>query len=154
MLRLSAQWFVPTIVIYTEVFMGSWFSIAVLMILPALAAAVHIARKGRMDRLKKKRKAVDLAEIFSSTYSTSMDWDVFMKVWGDVSHCLNVDPLYLRPEDRFGVDVGVGGMTSEDIDELGERAEKHAEGKKVEIDLGKIKTVHDYVSVVGGLLMK
>lgn len=51
----------------------------------------------------------------------------------------------LRPTDKFGTDIGVWSITSEDLDTLGEVAAQRAARQGKEVDIATLATVDDYV---------
>lgn len=130
----------------------SWFVIASLFALPAVAFAMYLDRRKRLSDLLEGRRPADLTEIFKSNYVGKMDYATFMVGWMDVSQCLSVDARFIRPEDRLGIDVGFSAITNEELDELAHRVIRHAKTRGSEIDVSRILTVDDYVLAVGKAL--
>ena len=51
----------------------------------------------------------------------------------------------LRPDDRFGKEVGVYWITSDDLDALAAKGRKRANECGLTVDLEKLATVDEYV---------
>jgi len=56
----------------------------------------------------------------------------------------------LRPNDRFGKDVGVYWITSDELDELAAKGRKRAKELGLTVDLEKLSTVDEYVRCFAG----
>jgi len=65
-------------------------------------------------------------------------------LWREIADALEVDPGLLRPEDRFGDDIGGGFVLTPELDTLSEWAADRASAQGLDLNLQTIKTVSDY----------
>lgn len=119
----------------------------------ALAVALGITwlhiQTGRKAIKIREREDLDCDTLYSRYYADSgIPQEYMLELWYEVADALKVPPGLLRPDDKFGIDIGVWTFTSEDLDYLGELAIKRARIVGVSIDLQIIKTVDDYVRML------
>lgn len=130
----------------------TWFVIALAIVLPIVAMLAAAARRRQRRELTESRSPADLHDVFRSQYEPAMSREAFTRAWTDIAECLHIDPRFLRPSDRFGSDIGRSPITTEELDELADRAARHAREAGRDIDLQALRTVDDYIRVVGGML--
>ncbi|WP_454726272.1 MULTISPECIES: hypothetical protein [Cupriavidus] len=117
----------------------------------ALAVAIgairlHAKLKKRTSMNLQERQILDDNALYSRYYADSgISQARVLELWHEVANALKVSPGLLRPEDRFGKDIGAWSITSEDLDYLGQLAIKRAQVDGRSIDLQAIKSVDDYV---------
>ncbi len=110
--------------------------------------AMWLSEKSRRRTLMnlREREFLDDAAVYSRYYADSgIPEPRVLELWHEVANALSVSPGLLRPEDRFGKDIGVGFITSEDLDYLSQLAMKRAKVDARNVDLQSIRTVDDYV---------
>jgi hypothetical protein len=121
----------------------------------AAIGAVALAAVGFVIRSRKVRQSLSALdtrdalsddEIYRRFYATSgLSKAAVIDVWHEVARVLRVPAERLQPTDRFGKDVGVHWITSEELDALGVVAQERAKRQGLAVDLASIKTVDDYV---------
>lgn len=114
-------------------------------LLLTLLAYEMIKRKLSLSALD-TREALSDDEIYRHFYAGSgLSKAAVIDVWHEVARTLHVPAERLQPTDRFGKDVGVYWITSEELDTLGVVAQERAKRQGVTVDLASIETVDDYV---------
>lgn len=103
--------------------------------------------------LEANRTPIELLVIYRTNYEDSLSYDAFLQAWTDIAECLKLRPGFLRTTDVFGVDIGAGAVTTDELDELADRAVAYARDRGRTVDLEALKTVDDYVREIGTLLM-
>jgi hypothetical protein len=68
-----------------------------------------------------------------------------LEIWNEIAATLKLPPDKLRPTDRFGSDIGMPLITSEDLDTLFELGDARARALGTVVDFAAVKTVDDYV---------
>jgi hypothetical protein len=63
----------------------------------------------------------------------------------EVAETLKVPVAKLRPEDRFGKQIGAYWITSEDLDVLAAKGRNRAKDLGLTVDLQRLNTVDDYI---------
>jgi len=92
------------------------------------------------------RDALDDEAVYSRFYaSTGLPKAAVLEVWHDIADTLRVPADRLRPSDRFGKDIGVYWITSDDLDALAAKGRKRAKERGLSVDLEKLATVDEYV---------
>ena len=122
-----------------------------------LIAAFVVAVGGGAALLRRKRSDAGLhalsqripltdAEIYSQFYAgRNLDESAVRSAWNEIAETLRVPAGKLHPTDKFGVDIGVWSITSEELDALGELARQRAARQGKEVDFAALATVDDYV---------
>jgi hypothetical protein len=125
--------------------MTNWFFIASPIVLIALAA-IRVVERSRHRRALAQRASMSVDEIYRTWYQRrQIDKTVFEELWTEVAQSLGESPNLLRPHDRFGKDVGRAGITTDELDELHERAIRRLDNLGVQRDLSKVETVDEYI---------
>lgn len=126
--------------------MSIWIATAVALLLAGLAFAVRTTKKRKALATLTEREALTDDEIFQRFYaSSSLEKGEVVELWREVAQTLGVPAERLRPTDRFGKDIGMHWITSEELDALGVLAQQRANRRGLTIDLSAIQTVDDYV---------
>lgn len=92
------------------------------------------------------RESLSDVQIYKQFYAVGdFDEPEVRVLWNEVANTLRVPADKLRPRDRFGTDIGVGFITSEELDALGDSAAQRAREQGMQIDIASIATVDDYI---------
>lgn len=92
---------------------------------------------------------MSMKEIYRTWYqSKHVQESKFTELWTEVAECLGQPAGLLRPQDRFREDVGRAWITTDELDELYERAMHRGEAMGLELDPSKLKTIDDYIVVL------
>jgi hypothetical protein len=122
-----------------------------------LIAAFAIAVGGGAALLRRKRRQTSLQalsergslsdiEIYKQFYAGgNFDEAAVRSAWNEIAETLGVPADKLRPTDKFGADIGVRFITSDELDTLGELAAQRASRHGKKVDVPAIATVDDYV---------
>jgi len=122
-----------------------------------LIAACAIAVGGGAALLRRKRRQASLdalsgreslsdIEIYRQFYAAgNFDEAGVRSAWNEIAETLRVPADKLRPTDKFGTDIGVRFITSDELDTLGELAARRASRHGKKVDVSAIATVDDYV---------
>jgi hypothetical protein len=126
--------------------MGTAIAIGAVVLLGATGWFIRRSKGRRALALLNGRDALSDAEIYRRFYASSnLSRDDVVELWHEVADALRVPPDRMRPEDKFGKEVGAYWITSEEIDELSRIARRRAEKLGVSFDLKEIKCVDGYV---------
>lgn len=126
--------------------MNYWFFTVAGIAAVALAVTRFVVRGQQQRAIAREREAMSTEEIYRAWYqSRDVRKDTFAELWTEVAECLRQSPGLLRPQDRFGEDVGRAWITTDELDELRAKAVRRAEALGVKLDLSKIRTVDDYI---------
>ncbi len=126
--------------------MSMWIAIAAAMLLVGFGFAVRNSKKGKSLSVLTEREALSDDEIYRRFYASSNLAQAEVKeLWHEIARALRVPAERMRPEDKFGKDIGTYWITSEELDELGAIAQQRAKQKGLSVDLATIQTVEDYV---------
>lgn len=111
-------------------------------------AAFGLAMPWRRRQLALKkllaREPLDDEAVYSRFYAGLPKGEV-LRTWHDVADTLRVPADRIRPEDRFGKEIGVYWITSDDLDALASKGRKRAQELGLTVDLEKLSTVDEYV---------
>jgi hypothetical protein len=131
--------------------MSTTFIVFGIAVAGVLFLTTSLTEKRRRSNFEKARSAMTLENIYEKWYVNSgIKFERFREIWMEVGEYLHLDPRSLRPSDRFGIEIGKGGLTTDDLDSLGEAAVKHLRFSGLgSAALAGIKTVDDYVKLVG-----
>lgn len=115
-----------------------------------MIAAVGFAIPWRRRQVALKtllaREALDDDAVYSRFYaSTALSKAEVQKVWHDIADTLRVPADRIRPDDRFGKEIGVYWITSDDLDALAAKGRERAKKLGLTVDLEKLSTVDEYV---------
>jgi hypothetical protein len=116
--------------------------------LVVVACGVAIPWRRRQLATKKllMRDALDDESIYSRFYASSgLSKSEVLRVWHEIADSLRVPADRLRPDDRFGKEIGAYWITSDDLDVLAEKGRKRANELGLSVDLSKLSTVDAYV---------
>jgi hypothetical protein len=99
------------------------------------------ARRGLMTR-----ESLDDDAVYSRFYAGSgLPNGQVLQLWHEIAETLGVPSGRLRPEDRFGKNVGTYWITSDALDVLAAKGRQRAKQLGLTIDLKQIATVDQYV---------
>ncbi len=102
--------------------------------------------KAEERKLLSVRPALSDDEIFDTYYdSLGAPKETVLELWREICSTLQVDAGRVRPEDRFGKDIGRYFLVSADLDSLVAKALERAKRGGVQKDVNTIKTVDDYI---------
>lgn len=126
--------------------MSMWIAVIAAVALAAVGFAIR-SRKARQSLSEfDTREALSDDEIYRRFYAASgLSKAAVIDVWHEVARVLRVPAERLQPTDRFGKDIGVHWITSEELDALGVVAQERAKRQGLTVDLALIETVDDYV---------
>ncbi|CAJ0817201.1 hypothetical protein LMG19087_03018 [Ralstonia wenshanensis] len=115
----------------------------------AIGGAAALLRKNRRQnslRALSDRESLSDVEIYKQFYAGgNFDEAAVRSAWNEIADTLRVPADKLRPTDKFGTDIGVWSITSEELDTLGELAAQRAARQGKEVDIATLATVDDYV---------
>lgn len=126
--------------------MNMWIAAIGAVALAAFGFAIRSKKARQSLSALEKREALSDDEIYRRFYAASgLSKAVVIDVWHEVARVLRVPAERLQPTDRFGKDIGVHWITSEELDALGVVAQERAKRQGLTVDLSSIETVDDYV---------
>jgi len=115
----------------------------------AIGGGAVLLRKNRRQnslRALSDRESLSDVEIYKQFYAGgNFDEAAVRSAWNEIAETLRVPADKLRPTDKFGADIGVWSVTSEELDTLGELAAQRAARQGKEVDITTLATVDDYV---------
>ncbi|NMV37960.1 hypothetical protein [Ralstonia insidiosa] len=125
----------------------NFFPLAALAIALSGAAALrNRSRRSESLAALADREPLSDVQIYRQFYATSdLDETEVRTLWNEIVGTLQVPADKLRPSDRFGADIGVWFITSDELDALGDLAARRAAQRGVKIDIASLATVDDYV---------
>jgi hypothetical protein len=122
------------------------FIVAGAVMIASLGVAVPRRRRQLALKALLAREALDDDAVYSRFYAgAGLSKSEVLKSWHDIADTLRVPAERLRPDDRFGTDVGVYWITSDELDELAEKGRKRAKELGLTVDPEKLSTVDEYV---------
>ena len=108
--------------------------------------AIKQSVKRRESHLFQERESLDDPEIYRRFYGDSrLPEATVAELWHEIARTLRVPPEKIRPGDRFGKEIGVSWVTSEDVDRLSEIARARAAACGTPIDLQTVASVDEYI---------
>jgi hypothetical protein len=120
----------------------------VLVVGAIMLAACGFALPWRRRQLALKkllaREPLDDDTVYSRFYAGLPKGEV-LRTWHDVADTLRVPADRIRPEDRFGKEIGAYWITSDELDALASKGRKRAKELGLTVDLQKLSTVDEYV---------
>lgn len=85
-------------------------------------------------------------DIFARFFASSgLPRGPVLEAWHEIADTLKAPSGRLRPEDRFGKDIGVYWITSDALDVLAEKGRIRAKKLGRDVDLKALATVDEYV---------
>lgn len=110
------------------------------------AELLHRKRRQASLRALSERESLADIEIYRQFYAGgNFDEAAVRSAWNEIAETLRVPADKLRPTDKFGTDIGVWFITSDELDTLAELAAQRAARRGREVDISAIATVDDYV---------
>lgn len=126
--------------------MANWFTVAGTIGVAVIGIAIYQARKRGTIRLLADREPLGDEEIYSRFYASSgLAKSLVIELWHEVASSLGLAPERLLPTDRFGKDIGVYWLTSDNLDVLGAITKQRASQQGLKVDLASLGTVDEYV---------
>ncbi len=123
---------------------SAFVTLAVLIAVLGLAVPRWKQKAARRDL--ETRERLDDEGVYSRYYATSgLPKDRVLELWHEVAETLRVPAGQLRPEDRFGKNVGAYWITSDDLDVLAAKGRNRAQQLGLTVDFGQLGTVDQYV---------
>jgi hypothetical protein len=111
-----------------------------------------IAMLLRKRKIKKAKNALNTRESLTDEdiylrffVSKGLKQSLVRELWREIASILVLPSGKLRPTDRFGKEVGVYFITSEELDALSDRASERAKMQGRELKLADVKTIGEYV---------
>lgn len=103
-------------------------------------------RRRRSAAVLEGRESLDDETFYVRYYAESkLPKAAVGEVRREIAETLKVPAAKLRPEDRFGKQIGTYWITSEDLDVLAAKGRDRAKALGLAVDLQKLKTVDDYI---------
>ena len=126
--------------------MSTAVAIIALAIVGVLAAlARYWQRRSELFAIGQRPSLTD-DEIFQTFYAASgLRKEHVMEGWREDAAELKLPSDKLRPQDRFGKEIGRYLITSDNLHSLSQAARRRAKAHGVAIDLSKISNVDEYV---------
>jgi hypothetical protein len=102
----------------------------------------HRSEIGRLN----VRNSLGINDLYARYYATSgLSEESVAEVWREIAMTLKVPPEKLRPSDKFGEDIGTFVHMNVELDNLSDKAAERARQLGIDVQLGKIATIDDYV---------
>lgn len=131
--------------------MNIWIAVTAALLLVGLGFAIRGVKKRKAVALLEEREDLTNDEIYQRFYvSSGFEKTEVIELWHEVARVLCAPPGRLRPTDKFGKEIGVYWITSEELDALGAMAQQRAKLRGISVDLASIRTVDDYVKRLAG----
>ncbi|WP_417069866.1 hypothetical protein [Niveibacterium terrae] len=126
--------------------MSMWIAVVGAAALVAVGFVIRSKKARQSLSALETREALSDDEIYRRFYAASgLSKAAVIDVWHEIACVLRVPAERLQPTDRFGKDIGVHWVTSEELDALGVVAQERAKRQGLTVDLALIETVDDYV---------
>lgn len=124
---------------------GIWIAIAALVAGVAGLAVPHLRRRRALARLE-AREALDANAFYERFYAaTQLPRPGVLQLLQEVADTLHVPAAKLRPDDRFGQDIGTYWITSDHLDRLALKGRERAKALGLSVDFRNLKTLDDYI---------
>jgi hypothetical protein len=121
-----------------------------LALVTCLGLTVPWLRRRRQRIALGRREPLDDDAIFDRFYaSAGLSKSMVRELWHEVADALKVPYTLLRPQDRFGRDIGANWTVSDSLDSLAARAYKRLGTLNTNFDVSTLETVDDYVRRLG-----
>lgn len=126
--------------------MKTTFVIVAVAIAGGIGMLVPWLRRRRALRALNGRESLGDDAIYARYYAEAqLPKALVLQLWHEVSETLKVPAAKLRPEDRFGKEVGTYWITSDDLDVLAAKGRDRAKTLGLTVDLEKLSTVDAYI---------
>ena len=126
--------------------MNMWIAAIGAIALVAVGYAIRSRKRKQSLSALNAREALSDDEIYQRFYAASdLNKAAVLDVWHEIAGVLRAPAERLQPADRFGKDIGVFWITSEELDTLESVAQERAKRQGLTVDLASIETVDDYV---------
>ena len=100
----------------------------------------------RVLSVLRSREFLSDDEIYRSFYASSgLDKESVMELWHEIAKTLGISEGYLRPNDKFGKDIGYQAVFTNELDDLSYIALHRIKEQQLSVDLSLVLTVDDYV---------
>ena len=110
-----------------------------------LGVLIPWLRRRRSAALK-GRESLDDEAFYGRYYAESkLPKTLVSELRHEVAETLKVPAAKLRPDDRFGKQIGTYWITSEDLDVLAAKGRNRAKALGLSVDLQKLNTVDEYI---------
>lgn len=104
------------------------------------------SRRRRALTVLNGRASLDDDAIYTRYYTEAqLPKTLVLQLWHEVAETLKVPVAKLRPEDRFGKEIGTYWITSDDLDALATKGRNRAKTLGLTVDFEKINTVDAYI---------
>jgi hypothetical protein len=111
-----------------------------------LSMLMLLSRRRRTLAVLNDRASLDDDAIYTRYYAEAqLPKMLVLQLWHEVADTLKVPAAKLRPEDRFGKEIGTYWITSDDLDALAMKGRNRAKSLGLTIDFEKINTVDAYI---------
>jgi hypothetical protein len=129
---------------------SSLIALVLFMMIGALVwGAEWYVRAQKLERIL-SRSSLSEDSIYERYYADSgVDKNAILGAWNEISVALKIPSGKLRPNDRFGRDIGWRLIVTDELDGLFEEAHRRLRRLSVSTDFTKIYTVDQYVRLLG-----
>jgi hypothetical protein len=111
-----------------------------------LGVLIPWLRRSRSTAILDARESLDDEAFYGRYYAESkLPKPLVSELRQEVAETLKVPAAKLRPEDRFGKQIGTYWITSDDLDVLAAKGRNRAKALGLTVDLQKLSTVDDYI---------
>jgi|HubBroStandDraft_1064217.scaffolds.fasta_scaffold302818_2 hypothetical protein len=120
--------------------------LAALIIAGGLGALIPWSKRRRSIRVLDARESFDDETFYARYYAdSSLPKALVIQLRREVAETLKLPAAKLRPDDRFGKQIGVHWITSDDLDVLANKGRNRAKALGLTVDLHKINTLDEYI---------
>lgn len=103
-------------------------------------------RRRRSAAVLEGRESLDDETFYGRYYADlNLPKTLVSELRREIAETLRVPAEKLRPEDRFGKQIGTYWITSEELDVLSAKGRNRAKALGLVVDLQKLNTVDDYI---------
>jgi hypothetical protein len=111
-----------------------------------LGVLIPWLRRRRSAAVLEARESLDDEAFYGRYYAESkLPKALVSELRHEVAETLKVPAAKLRPDDRFGRQIGTYWITSEDLDVLAVKGRNRAKALGLTVDLQKLNTVDEYI---------
>lgn len=126
--------------------MAATLVVVALAVAGALGMLIPWHRRRQSLTALEGRESLSDDAIYARYYAEAqLPRTVVIQLWHEISQTLKVPASKLRPEDRFGKEIGAYWITSDDLDVLAVKARERAKSLGLSVDLEKLNTVDAYI---------
>lgn len=124
---------------------GIWIAIAALAAGVAGVGIPHLRRRRALAQLE-ARESLEADAFYERFYAaTQFPRAAVLQLLQEVADTLHVPAAKLRPDDRFGKDIGTYWITSDHLDLLEVKGRERAKALGLSVDFQSLKTLDDYI---------